>query len=123
MCATAKHRTGTCGLVLAVPRGGLGPKINSLVRGHRMGSTPRVSVIIGVYNAEPYLDDTIRSVVEQTYRDWELIVVDDGSTDQSGAIADRWAVREPRIRVIHQPNSGLPAIPAALPGVARSDSA
>ncbi len=76
-----------------------------------MGSTPRVSVIIGVYNAEPYLDQTIRSVVEQTYRDWELIIVDDGSTDQTAAIADRWAAREPRIRVIHQPNSGLPAIP------------
>ena len=65
---------------------------------------------MAVYNAERFLEDSIRSVVAQSFRDWELMIVDDGSTDSTGAIADRWALTDPRIKVLHQPNSGLPAV-------------
>jgi len=64
---------------------------------------------MAVYNGQQFLDDAVRSVLAQTFPDWELVIVDDGSTDRTGAIADRWAASDPRIRVIHQSNSGLPA--------------
>lgn len=63
-------------------------------------------VIMPLYNHEAFVDEAIESVVKQTIGDWELIVVDDGSKDRSGEIADRWAARDPRIRVIHQDNAG-----------------
>ena len=66
-----------------------------------------VSVIIPVYNVERYLDRCLASVVDQTYRELEILVVDDGSTDGSGALCDRWAERDSRIRVIHKSNGGL----------------
>lgn len=68
--------------------------------------SPRFSVIIPAYNAEAYLADTIGSIVGQTYEDWELVIVDDGSTDSTGAIAAEHADRDPRVRVITQPNGG-----------------
>lgn len=68
-----------------------------------------VSIIVPVYNCEKYLDRCVSSVVAQTLEDWELILVDDGSTDGSGESCDRWAVRDSRIRVIHQPNRGASA--------------
>lgn len=70
---------------------------------------PKVSVIIPVYNVAPYLDDCLASVCGQTYRNLEIIVVDDGSTDGGGAICDAWRARDSRIRVIHQPNGGVSA--------------
>ena len=66
-----------------------------------------VSVIVPIYNAEPYLDGCILSLVRQTVPFREIILVDDGSTDKSGAVCDAWAEKESRIRVIHQPNGGL----------------
>ena len=74
-----------------------------------MRKRPPVSVIIPVYNVERYLDACIRSVVGQTYRDLEIILVDDGSTDASGNICDRWKDEDERIRVLHQPNMGISA--------------
>ena len=68
-----------------------------------------VSVIVPAYNVAPYLEQCLESIVAQTYTHLEVIVVDDGSTDASGAIADEWAVRDRRVRVIHQPNAGLSA--------------
>lgn len=68
-----------------------------------------LSVIIPVYNVAPYLDDCLASVCAQTYRNIEIIVVDDGSTDGSGAICDAWREKDSRIRVIHQPNAGVSA--------------
>ena len=68
-----------------------------------------VSIIVPVYNGAEYLDRCVASVVAQTLKDWELILVDDGSTDGSCALCDRWAQRDPRIRVIHQKNSGVSA--------------
>ncbi len=66
----------------------------------------RISVIIPVYNGEKYLGATIESVLAQTYRQYELILVDDGSTDRSPAICDEYAARDSRIKVIHQANGG-----------------
>jgi glycosyltransferase involved in cell wall biosynthesis len=61
------------------------------------------------YNVEPYLAASIESVRGQTFRDWELVIVDDGSTDRTGSIADGYAKRDDRIRVVHQANRGLSA--------------
>ncbi len=67
-----------------------------------------VSVVLPVYNGEKYLKEAIESVIFQTYRNWELIVVDDGSLDQSLEIAKEYAGRDERIRVISQENQKLP---------------
>lgn len=68
-----------------------------------------ISVIIPVYNIEEYIEDCVNSVIVQKYRDWECILVDDGSTDRSGHICDYLAKKDCRIRVIHQKNQGLSA--------------
>lgn len=68
---------------------------------------PIFSIIVPVYNVETYLRQCIESIINQTYSDIEIILVDDGSTDQSGEICDQYAERDSRIRVIHQENSGL----------------
>lgn len=67
---------------------------------------PEISVIIPVYNVEPYLHQCIDSVLVQSFHDFELILVDDGSTDNCGAICDEYAARDNRIYVIHQENKG-----------------
>ncbi len=66
-----------------------------------------ISVIIPVYNVAAYLDECVNSVVTQSYTDLEILLVDDGSTDTSGALCDAWAVKDSRIRVIHKENGGL----------------
>ncbi len=68
---------------------------------------PLFSVIVPVYNVKNCLERCLDSVLEQTERDFECIVIDDGSTDGSGEICDAYANRDPRIRVIHQENRGL----------------
>lgn len=67
---------------------------------------PTISVIIPIYNVESYLPECLDSVVSQTYRDLEILLIDDGSQDNCGAICDEYAARDPRIRVVHQPNGG-----------------
>lgn len=74
-----------------------------------MTLSPLVSVIVPVYNVEAYLDQCIESILAQSHTNMEILVVDDGSTDSSGALCDRWAERDARISVIHQPNGGLSA--------------
>ncbi|MBX9625704.1 MAG: glycosyltransferase [Gemmataceae bacterium] len=71
--------------------------------------TPAVSVLMPVYNAGPYLAEAVESVLGQTFGDLELVAIDDGSTDGSGAVLDRFAAADPRVRVVHQPNGGLVA--------------
>ncbi len=66
-----------------------------------------ISVIVPVYNAEIYLRQCVESVLAQTYSDWELILVDDGSTDGSGLICDGFAASDDRINVVHRSNGGL----------------
>ena len=65
------------------------------------------SVIIPVYNAREYLQECLESVIKQTYVDFELIIIDDGSTDGSGELCDDFAEIDDRIKVIHQKNQGL----------------
>ncbi len=68
---------------------------------------PSISVIVPVYQAEAYLQGCIDSVKSQTFTDWELILIDDGSRDGSPAICDRSAAEDSRIRVFHKPNGGV----------------
>ena len=68
---------------------------------------PLISIIIPVYQVEKYLDKCIASVVNQTYTNLEIILIDDGSPDNCPAICDAWKERDPRIKVIHQKNGGL----------------
>lgn len=69
----------------------------------------KISVIIPVYNVAAYLSQCLDSVLGQDHRDLEVIVVDDGSTDSSGAICDQYAAKDSRVRVIHQANAGAAA--------------
>ena len=68
---------------------------------------PRISVAMSVYNNAPYLAHAIESIVAQSFGDFEFLIVDDGSTDGSGTIIDRFAESDSRIRPIHQANAGL----------------
>lgn len=69
-------------------------------------NSPLVSIMMPAYNAERYIGEAIASVREQTYANWELIIVDDGSTDHTAAIAAQAAVADPRVRLVQQPNGG-----------------
>ena len=70
-------------------------------------STPFISIIAPVYNIDKYVGAFIKSVLSQTYTNWELILIDDGSTDNSGKICDDFSSQDNRIKVIHQPNGGV----------------
>ena len=70
---------------------------------------PAVSVVIPVYNSAKYLRECLDSVVAQTFSDWEVVAVDDGSSDNSPAILDEYAAKDSRIKVIHKANGGVSA--------------
>lgn len=72
-----------------------------------MNAEPLVSVIVPVYNVEAYLEECVDSIIHQTYRNIEIILVDDGSTDRSGAVCEELSSKDSRIRVIHKDNGGL----------------
>lgn len=72
-----------------------------------MNESPLLSVIIPCYKVEKYLDRCMETVVNQTYRNIEIILVDDGSPDASGRMCDAWAERDSRVKVIHKENEGL----------------
>ena len=74
-----------------------------------MGQTPRVSIVVPVYNVERYLRQCLDCLVNQTYQNVEIICVDDGSTDASSEILTEYALKNSRVRVIRQKNSGLSA--------------
>ena len=66
-----------------------------------------VSIIMPVYNSEKYVSDAIESVCNQSYKNWELLIVNDGSTDQSSKIIDDYAKKDSRIKVFHRSNEGV----------------
>jgi glycosyltransferase involved in cell wall biosynthesis len=68
---------------------------------------PLVSIVTPAYNGENYLDETIRSVVAQTYPNWELIIVDDGSKDRTAEIVKAWAAKDARIQYVYQENQRM----------------
>lgn len=70
-------------------------------------SLPKISVIVAVYNAEKTLDRLFQSLKEQTLHDFEVLLIDDGSTDSSGAICDKVAAEDCRFKVFHKPNEGI----------------
>ena len=74
-----------------------------------MGLAPVVSVVIPAFNAQKYLERCLNSFAGQTFKDFEVIIVDDGSIDQTGQIADSFAAKDSRFRVIHQNNQGVAA--------------
>ena len=75
----------------------------------RVRTMPEISIIVPVYRAEKYLNACVDSILNQTYSDFELVLIEDGSPDQSGAICDEYAQKDDRVRVIHQPNQGQAA--------------
>ena len=72
-----------------------------------MEQLPKVSIIVPVYNVAPYLRQCMDSIINQTYRNIEIICVDDGSTDESGEILDEYAKSDNRISEAHTNNSGV----------------
>ncbi len=67
---------------------------------------PKISVIVPIYNVEAYVEQCLDSILKQTIDDLEIICIDDGSTDRSGVLADRYARKDPRVKVIHKENTG-----------------
>ena len=82
---------------------------------------PKISVIIPVYQVEKYLDRCVRSVLDQTFKDFECILVDDGSTDKSGAKCDQYALENGNFSVIHKSNGGLSSARNSALDVANGD--
>ena len=68
---------------------------------------PKISIIVPVYKVEPYIHKCVDSILAQTFTDFELILVDDGSPDNCGKICDEYAQKDGRIKVIHKENGGL----------------
>ena len=68
---------------------------------------PKISIIVPVYNVEKYLPRCLDSIIGQTFKDWECLVIDDGSTDTSGTICDEYARKDNRVKVFHKKNGGL----------------
>ena len=69
----------------------------------------KVSVIVPVYNTRQYLGKCVESIIHQTYRHLEILLIDDGATDGSGELCDKYAEKDDRIRVVHQINKGISA--------------
>lgn len=72
-----------------------------------MNKNPQFSIVVPIYNVEKFLDQCIKSILNQNFGDYELILVDDGATDNSGKICDDYAAKYDQIRVIHKSNGGL----------------
>src|SRR5205085_2446307 len=81
----------------------------SAARVPRITPMPRVSVVVPIYNVEHYLEECLESLAAQTFQDLEVVMVDDGSTDGSAAIAEAFAARDPRFKLMTRPNGGLSA--------------
>ena len=68
---------------------------------------PLISIIVPIYKVEKYLDECVLSLINQTYKNLEIILVDDGSPDNCGRMCDEYAAKDSRIKVIHKENGGL----------------
>lgn len=68
-----------------------------------------ISVIVPIYSAAPFLDKCIQSILNQSFEDFELLLINDGSKDNSGAICDSYAQKDKRVKVFHQANAGVSA--------------
>ena len=66
-----------------------------------------ISVVVSIYNVEKYLNKSVKSILTQTYKDFELLLIDDGSPDNCPTICDEWASKDERIKVFHKQNGGL----------------
>ena len=66
-----------------------------------------ITIIVPVYNVEKYINECVDSLINQTYKNLEIILVDDGSNDKSGAVCDDYALLDTRVKVIHKQNEGL----------------
>lgn len=84
-----------------------------------MNQMPKISVIMPVYKVEEYVSRAIESMLNQTFSDFEYLIVDDGSPDKSGAICDEYALKDSRIQVIHKENGGAPSARNAAMKIAR----
>ncbi len=69
--------------------------------------TPRIAILLPVYNAAPFIADAIHSLLTQTFQNFELHIIDDGSTDNSLQLITQAVANDPRIQLLHQPNRGL----------------
>ncbi len=76
---------------------------------NKSNANPKVSIVIPIYNAQDYLQECLESVLNQTFSDIEVVLVDDGSKDSSGKICDDYASKDDRITVVHQQNAGVSA--------------
>lgn len=68
---------------------------------------PKISIIVPVYNVEKYIRECLDSITKQTFPDWECLLIDDGSLDNSGAICDEYAIKDSRFKIFHKPNGGV----------------
>ena len=84
-------------------------------------SAPRISVILPIYNVEDYLNACLASIAEQSFADFEVLMIDDGSQDKSPEICDRWALKDQRFRVVHKKNGGVGSARNAGLEIARGD--
>lgn len=82
---------------------------------------PEISIIVPVYKAEQYLNRCVKSILEQTYQDFELILVDDGSPDNSPILCDKWAEKDSRVQAIHKENGGASSARNAGLKIAKGD--
>jgi glycosyltransferase involved in cell wall biosynthesis len=83
---------------------------NNIIQTAQRSSPPLVSVILAVYNCEKYLGEAIASIQSQTYQNWELLIIDDASTDSSADIAAAYAQADPRIQFLRQPQNAGPMV-------------
>lgn len=86
-----------------------------------MSENPKISIIMPVYKVEQYVGKAIESILSQTFTDWEFFAVDDGSPDLSGAICDKYAESDSRIKVIHKENGGAPSARNVAIDLAKGD--